>query len=508
MLSLRRQATAYPHTNGASALPLFLACLMLFSVFAASPRLFAKNSDGPWHIASGQYVFHELVENHRFPYEDPFSFTPHTETWVNPAWLYDVVMGVIAEYSTLGATIFCTALLAAALAYAMAKHLLQRGISPLVLTFAMVLQLSLLGTGIALRPQIMTLYGAATLYLLLHHSATHPKKLLWVPLIMMLWANLHGGIVIGLLIFGAFGLEALLQRRWRYALQLSFAGIAGIAASFVTPYGWELYDLIYRTMTGVMLPYIEEWGSPFKHQRWHMLVLYLLILLWALPCTLRPQSPLLFRDAVLLVITLLMAADSIRHLSLLGLLGAPAFCQLLHQKLQPLTLWNHYEKRWREWLTKPPATTAMRNLFATLSLIILAASLFWPKWEETLIPPEEYPVAEINYLRENCPRCRTYALYDYAGTLLYFSRGKVPVFYDSRAENVYSQQLLADGIHISTLQSGWQYLLDKYEVEALLMPLNHPVFSWLAKEKDWHFAYRGAHAEIWIRQTGQTEKQR
>ncbi|MFM9616248.1 hypothetical protein ACKI18_47975, partial [Streptomyces niveiscabiei] len=65
---------------------------------------------------------------------------------------------------------------------------------------------------------------------------------LLLPAIMALWANLHGGFLIGFLIIGAFGGAALLRRDWAGAKIYALAGLGCLAATFINPLGWRVYE--------------------------------------------------------------------------------------------------------------------------------------------------------------------------------------------------------------------------------------------------------------------------
>ena len=65
----------------------------------------------------------------------------------------------------------------------------------------------------------------------------------WLLPLIALWANLHGGFVFGLVLAGAFAIDALWNaepsQRRPLALRWIAFGLAALAACCVTPYGWE-----------------------------------------------------------------------------------------------------------------------------------------------------------------------------------------------------------------------------------------------------------------------------
>src|SRR5437763_3964182 len=90
----------------------------------------------------------------------------------------------------------------------------------------------------------------------------HPPWLL-LPL-MALWANLHGGFVLGLALIGPVGLEAIWssdpKHRFVLASQWSLFALAALAASCCTPYGWStLLGAAKILSLGQLLSLIWEW---------------------------------------------------------------------------------------------------------------------------------------------------------------------------------------------------------------------------------------------------------
>ena len=111
-----------------------------------------------------------------------------------------------------------------------------------------------------------------------------PEPLLLIA--MLLWANLHGGFTLGLLLGGAFAVEALLGARdvtERKALFVGWAkfGVAAFLVACITPYGPEPILVTLRIFgMGDALAFISEWKSP-DFQKQPLAELVLLIALYA-----------------------------------------------------------------------------------------------------------------------------------------------------------------------------------------------------------------------------------
>jgi hypothetical protein len=88
----------------------------------------------------------------------------------------------------------------------------------------------------------------------------------WLLPLMMLWANLHGGFVLGLALVAPFGLDAVWNaepaQRQSVLLRWAAFGVAAVATSCVTPYGWNAMLASQKILgLGGALPLIQEWAA-------------------------------------------------------------------------------------------------------------------------------------------------------------------------------------------------------------------------------------------------------
>jgi hypothetical protein len=154
-------------------------------------------------------------------------------------------------------------------------------------SFALLLRLLLrdLGPVPALMFTLAAIVMTAPHFLARPHVLAMPFLLLWVaglvraveerrtpePLLlvcMLLWANLHGGFTLGLVLTAAFALDALLGARDRIertGLLIAWAkfGAAALLVACITPYGPESILVTLRIFSlGDALGMIAEWRSP------------------------------------------------------------------------------------------------------------------------------------------------------------------------------------------------------------------------------------------------------
>lgn len=221
------------------------AALLLHSRFA-DPDLFAR-------IAVGRMF--ELLGH--MPTIDPFSFPPG-RSWIDHEWLSGVVFWKIANLAgDAGLILFRWGALAVFLALLLAARTLRCGVpaGSGALFVALSLPCYYLFLSIV-RAQVFTYVLLPLVFLCLESGRRAP--LLLLPPIFMLWANLHGGVALGLAFFGLFVCCRAIERRLTGALALSFA--ISIAATLANPYGFHYWEYLIRALS-MPRPSIGEWRA-------------------------------------------------------------------------------------------------------------------------------------------------------------------------------------------------------------------------------------------------------
>ena len=193
--------------------------------------------DFGWHLAAGDYT-----RGHGVPSHDLYTYTAQSFEWINHEAINDMLMSLLYSAGGFGLLVVFYSLIWTG-AFMVAAFRVRLGI----------LLLALLATMpyMAIRPMAWTVLGLATLLWLINKG---PKRLkLAIPLLFLVWANLHGGFVIGLIVLFYF----LIKQRNRFWLLIF---LASVLATMVNIYGPRLYEEIFRTLFDSSLRYqITEW---------------------------------------------------------------------------------------------------------------------------------------------------------------------------------------------------------------------------------------------------------
>jgi hypothetical protein len=143
---------------------------------------------------------------------------------------------------------------------------------------------------------------------------------LWLALLMVLWANLHGSFVFGALVAAPLALEALWEGRrdpWPVIRDWGLFAAACLVAILLTPNGVNAITYPFHIMMMKTLNGIVEWLPPDFRK---MSEFQGAILLTLLICLSRGVKVPFFRTLLLLVI-FHMALTHQRHMLVLALIG-------------------------------------------------------------------------------------------------------------------------------------------------------------------------------------------
>ena len=230
------------------------------------------NYDVFLHLKTGSVI----LETGHVPLTDDYSALARGRPFVAHEWLSEVLFRVIERgFGTKGfPALICltsvVALLIAASLYGAARLL---GASPVIAVPMLALAMVLAGARLNIAPHIFSYLMIAVVLLLLAGRRAGRRIPLWsfLPL-QIVWANLHGGFLLGPAIVGlaAIGeaVESRLGRRGaappgQEARRLALLALAQVAVSLVNPYGVRLLLFPFQLMGSDFMKEIYEWRPPF-----------------------------------------------------------------------------------------------------------------------------------------------------------------------------------------------------------------------------------------------------
>jgi hypothetical protein len=150
-----------------------------------------------------------------------------------------------------------------------------------------------------------------------------------LPLVFLLWANLHAGFVMGIVLLVASVLSALFVDRGRFRMRASWTVVCALTTA-VTPLGLNNWRQVAESMTRSHANAIQEWQPtawpPQNLAFWGIALLLVVLAMRTWRSLERPSDRALVAAAI---IVLPLAVRSLRNVPMFAMVGAPAISRLL-----------------------------------------------------------------------------------------------------------------------------------------------------------------------------------
>ena len=457
--------------------------------YLLNASLLLGHFDLGWHLAAGDLI----RDQGKVPFQDPWSFTSGGRQWYNLSWLSDVIASVIFQYTNFAGLILSVVACGAVIVGYLTFVCLGSGASAIAVCIA-VLSACLLYPAfpaapniyLAASPNIFTVLFCVIFY----GECLKRTRCFLLPVIMVLWTNLHGGFLLGLPIVGVFCVVALLKRDWVNFKIYSFTGIGCLIATLINPLGWHIYEGVTTTLGHFVQENITEWWSYYRNMTVPGSVpgiIYILIFV-AFELRYRGFCPIELR--LLSWLFLFLGLYQFRYMSLFFLFSAIPLALHLDRLLPKL---NNLE--------------IQKSLLA--AGIIVACALPWTygRMDPDLGLPQMISEEDVLYLQTRLSHARLLNHWNYGGILIFRTRGSIPVFVDGRAATAYPDALLRDYFSLAEFQTGreinetaWDTVLEKYQIDTVLWVKAHEELRrFLVGKRGWKEAYAGLYASIYVK---------
>jgi hypothetical protein len=437
-----------------------------------------------WHLRTGQLI----AESGAVPRVDPFSFTAAGRPWVAHEWLWE--LGVFRLYRLGGyrAAVLLSAIIVT-LAYAVLYRLLRHLGANEIAAAALVIWSAFLGLpNLGARPREFTfLFFAVFLDRLYRHRAGESGQLWLLPLLMPLWANLHGGFVFGLGLLGLFALSetvAWLAGRRPAPGRFWAVTLVAILATGVHPLGPRvlLYPLdYYRGAENPSFQSVTEFASPNFHEPLNLVFAAGLVALMLLPGTREPGSG---TDSLLVAVFTLQALVSMRQVALCALVLPPVLVRRAVARFA---------------FVRTLAPTRLPRIASRLNLVLLGALLvgagaFAARQTGMQLGMEPrtdgLPVGGARFIRERHLPDPVFNFQPWGGYLIHEWYPERRVFIDGRMD-MYGKAIVDDYLQAAAVKPQWAEIFDRYGIQTVLIPKDSALAAVLSVDPHWRRLFTG-----------------
>ncbi len=178
----------------------------------------------------------DILATGGIPTVDTWTFTMAGAPWVDQQWGAQVILGVVeATGGWVGLAAFRAALVGVIVG-GTALVGLRRGLDVRTSAILALVAFIVTAPALALRPQLLGMVCFVAVVLLVVDRREHPRRLWLVPVVVALWANLHGSFFLGPLVVGLAWLEDV-HDRWPAASRTLLVTAISALAACLTPFG-------------------------------------------------------------------------------------------------------------------------------------------------------------------------------------------------------------------------------------------------------------------------------
>ena len=454
--------------------------IISFSLFLVS--FFSIDPDYLWHIKAGEYMFKNGLLTH-----DVFSWSVYSKYWMSHEWLFEIIIyGLKCIFGNYHLLIYCLLCILTLLftVYYGNKKLLDNNYLFTIVWFALsfILIFSIQG-----RPHLISfcLLSLTTYFLYDLYKNEDSKKIYFLPLISVVWANVHGGssnlpyllcllfVITGLFSFKFSKIEAKRLNKKQILKYLIISLICMISVC-INIHGVKMFIYPYQNMIdSTMLSNITEWQSTNLNEITHYIYYGLLLIIICI--FLFSKKRIEFIDFILLGFCAYLGLKSIRF-------WFYTYIIMSH------VVFYYVGKRKID-----------NGTYLGIGVISILLILLFIKGSGSIINVNySYLLKDkdIDVIKKVKPE-RLFNMYDYGGDLVY---NGIPVFIDGRAD-LYGKYNYNDYLDLSLLEGNYEKVIYKYNFDYYLIDKKYPIYNYLKDHNEYELIYKNKKVLLYKKRT-------
>jgi hypothetical protein len=492
----------FSRPGGRSLLRNALGVVLLAIVLADAMR--GADTDLWGHIHFGSIVLFK----HQLFFHAPSSYAcpPGPKDWIMVDWLGEALMALV--YHLAGVVGLKLAKFASVAAVIVLLSLSEAETGASLEIQAAVL----LASSIALitHMQFRTFLAddvllAALLWLLSRESYGRGARLWLIVPMLALWANLHGGFFVGLVVMGLYttvrGVQDLAEGKGtRTAVRLAALTSAATLTTLANPYGLRDWIVIagvlrnpftlkhiseFRSLLTVIADFYRE-GRPLFTFAFAIAIMMGLLVTFVL--TPRSDDFALFAIAALMTVASLYA---VRNTSL----AVIAACVPLCRHVALLT----DRRASRPEATVPQPAMSWPAFQALVAAAAIAIAIRTGLLSSRMVAAETKPVGALAFMREHDLHGNVLCEFGWADYMLFHDARAVRIFIESIFEAYYPPTVQSDFAAVTYGEPGAARVLDTYSNDLVLMPTGSPAYQLLMAQTGWQLIFRDPVASLFAR---------
>lgn len=475
-----------------------LPAFILFVLLPGTQRLLTDGDTG-WHIRAGEWI----LQHGAVPKTDIFSFTKPHDPWFAWEWGWDVAFAGLHRVGGLAGVAFVNACLLCVISVLLFR-LIRRCCDNDLLSFLFTL-IAMCGSTLhwLARPHLFSwLLLLAFLHVLSSAEQGKMNQLRWLPLLTLIWTNVHGGFLIGIvLVLSTAGGQALAagfseRPSWScafknakpYLLCTAFC----LAVTFVNPYTWRLHAhvLAYLRDSKLLDNIVEFQSISFHHGAALFFECMLMLGAGAAWWCLRSGK---FTPAMLIVLWAHLALLSGRNIPLFMFIASPwaavMVCDALRSaksvpclaRLLATASDVCLDLRRLDRIGHVPLTSA---LAVALLAVLFATGRpgFASQFDASVFPLQNVPALPA------LVKTRVFTYDQWGDYLIYRFYPDAKVFMDGRSD-FYGHEFVDTYLHVLNADHQWESRLNRYGIDVVVLKPDAALSKVLKQCRNWKLVF-------------------
>ena len=460
------------------------------------------DGDTGYHIRAGEII----LETRSVPTEDPFSFRSPPLEWTAHEWLSEVVMALVHRFSGLtGVVLFFIFLISLTYAwlFRFVRSYGRNILSDLVIVLFVIVcsQIHFLA-----RPHLFSLPLMILWYYILDLYEYKEKNLLYgLPVLMLLWVNLHGGFVVGFALLGIYLIANICryfssakEHKPGFSRKIKVLGItlsACLLVSMVNPQGYRILLFPFKlTSNTYLMDHVIEFLSPNFHE--NMFFRYFLIFSFGL--LILSKTGLNITEWALVLLFFNMSLYSQRYIPLFGIFAAPVLSKQAGELLESSGDWKIVDAIRRSAARVASIDEGSRGYAWPVVAVSLALLFVGTGRIHFQFDPKKKPVSAVEFLQREHLQGNMFNNDEFGDYLIYSAYPRYKVFVDGRSD-MYGSENFQEYFEIASFAPSTESLLRKYDINWIFFDSDSVLSRYLVQHRDWRLIYSDSVANIFIR---------
>ena len=460
---------------------LFIAVLLL------GQRMLNLDGDLPRHLLTGKYI----LETRSFPTTELFIYPYFGQPYVPHEWLTDVIFYEVYTYAGLAGLVALCALLIAS-TFTVLYSMLSTRIN-LRIPILMIVAWGAIATSLnwAVRPHLVSMFLLAVWLIWADGLRRGEKIQLWrFPVFMLMWSNLHGEFIAGILVLLAYSvgwtIDFLFDRTstsLNVGKNIWLALLLSTLTSLINPGGIGPWVGILGFVNNhYLMSRMMEANTP-NFQMPEMRVLLGLLALSIFLLAIKREK-LSAGQGLLLAGFTAMSLIAVRNIHLYGIVAPFVLAETLTE-IKNIRLMERLE------ITLQNVEGRIKGVFwPVITVIFLSAFVITNSVAQGFYQffPPMFPVQAVEWLEKNPQQGKMFNELNWGGYLALHLWPDQLTFVDSMAD--VTGKVTMQYETVITLGNGWQDIFKQYNIEWAIIESRSPLAQALENENHWQVLYR------------------